>query len=425
MLTHRWQLMVHCCMACFFFWNMSISKACALPYLLLQKNQYKSVVHESQIDVIKILNHFEQQSIKNKDDKIHIVINMLLDKPYSGVSAIGEGDWISTASTYHEGALHLDQAPVYRLDQFDCQTFVQTLLALLHANHLNEFETAYIKTAYGAYRDKNANEIHNYNRNHFIEGDFNRENASLHWLQNVTSNGRLKDMTKNIVFNLSRKKWFLYKSTMNHPLIRVFTVENAKEMINYFNQFYLHLNKSFFISEKIRIDYLPKALLVNQDIINAIPTPSIIEIVHDPERWKVNGVPIKFKLGTALSISHLGILYRETFNKNAVIYYHISCANNNELLNNCIVVPITCTQTICHELMFAHATDAYPVNYIWSHDVAGYHCSRTLAANSVLIGTCNRVERLPFIVYLTQRPLGVNPVMDRPSVVGIHIEKIL
>ncbi|WP_267257006.1 DUF1460 domain-containing protein [Coxiella endosymbiont of Ornithodoros maritimus] len=41
---------------------------------------------------------------------------------------------------HQTGCAHIQQDPLYRTDQFDCQTWVQTALALINVRNINDYE---------------------------------------------------------------------------------------------------------------------------------------------------------------------------------------------------------------------------------------------------------------------------------------------
>jgi hypothetical protein len=89
------------------------------------------------------------------------------------------------------------------------------------------------------------------------------------------------------------------------------------------------------------------------------------------------------------------------------------------------VVAVTCQKTACNELMFAHATDAFPARYFWYQKPDGnYTCSPRRPNRDIHYTSCNRVMALPFYHYLTDYQLGSYWNMDMPSMLGVHIEKL-
>lgn len=75
------------------------------------------------------------------------------------------------------------------------------------------------------------------------------------------------------------------------------------------------------------------------------------------------------------------------------------------------------------------ATNAYLDGYIWSYNKTNekYYCTRDakVPLGSVKLTTCNRVTTMPFGDYLTRYFYGHYSFIEEPSILGIHIEKIL
>jgi hypothetical protein len=185
---------------------------------------------------------------------------------------------------------------------------------------------------------------------------------------------------------------------------------------------YSHLNFPNFHSENINLRYIPKEFLAirqtdgsflpNQYLLNKIPTPAIAEIVRDVKKWH-------------LAISHIGLLYRQAFNKGDIIYQKISCFYGKKYKKTCVVLPVVCKKTTCHELMFAHATNIYPNSYFW-YPISdeNYVCTATPPPTHVKFTFCNRVMSKPFYDYLTDYQFGSYWNMTK-SILGVHLEGII
>jgi hypothetical protein len=76
--------------------------------------------------------------------------------------------------------------------------------------------------------------------------------------------------------------------------------------------------------------------------------------------------------------------------------------------------------------MFAHATSSHPNGYRWYQQPNGHYvCTSQPPIAGQSYSSCNRVERLPLFAYLTDYQYGSYWHMHDPSVLGIHIEKIV
>lgn len=402
--------------------------------VLLDKKIYQQTVNVAKEKIQKIINNLSHTS-QNHNIRIRNIVSYLKDIPYQSEGAMGEGDWVPSSLTYQPGALHLKQDPVYRLDGLDCQTFVQVVMALLHANNLLQFEKNLIGIAYGAANTHQKDYLHYYNRNNFIDGDFNPVNESRGNLEDVTSKGALSVYAKTTSANITRQNWFDYQRK-NKSNLRLLSLEGVKAMKERFMTTYAALPFPNFVQENVIISYIPKTTIAipkkdggyfpNKQLLTQIPLPAIAEIVRDVKKWNINGQNIKTLIGSELTVSHLGILYRQTFRNKEVIYHDIQCTGDRTKKTICTVHPVVCKQTYCKEVMFAHATYAYPNDYFWYKKENGqFVCTKEPPASGQVHSKCNRVEQLPLFAYLAHFNYGTYPNMVSPSILGIHIEKLL
>lgn len=292
------------------------------------------------------------------------------------------------------------------LNQLDCQTFVQTALALLHAKNKAQFEKNIVRVSYGALNFPGENQIDFYNRNHFIDADFNRVNERQHILKDITA--KTSRAIKYAFAYITRARWFAINKPLTH--LKAPTVKN----------------------KKVRITYIPKDLLVvkennlyqvNQQLLDQIKVPAILEVVVDPNKWWLNGDLVKNKIGSETSVSHLGLLYRKQFKFHDIMYHRINChlARRGRA---CLVMEVYCNKPVCNTLMFAHATTAYPNHYFWQNMHGHYQCTPTVDTKKPYT-LCNRLERVSFSAYLLDQQYGTYRFIDNPAILGIHIEAIL
>lgn len=406
----------------------------ARPFTLINVSDYEHDVSRSRKTIQQILTQLSFYKIQTANAKIAFIAAQLADTPYAYTNAMGEGDWQPDSQIYKPHAVHINQNPIYRIDRFDCQTFVQFVVALLYAKDLGEFDRNIIKIAYGAADDSSLDRIHYYNRNHFVDGDFNPLNEQHGLLEDVTSTGEFAALAQHISATLTRQQFFLFKQKDIAKNVLVLAEKNGMAMVHRLIMTYAHLPYPKFISQQISLSYLPKKILAtknsdgtyvpNQKILDAIPTPSIGEIVYDPERWIVHGQKIKDVIGSELTIAHFGIFYRQTFHAGELIYRKITCDITETEKKVCQVTPIFCKQKECTELMFAHATDAYPKGYWYGQTNGNYKCSNDRPTKGTNYTTCNRVERIPFFDYLTSFQFGTYWYMNWPAILGVHIEKL-
>jgi hypothetical protein len=406
----------------------------AASWTVLDAVQYKKNFADSRAKVQTFLSELKTIRRQSIDSQIATIVKQLANAPYLYTNSMGEGDWQPTSKVYHSGAVHINQNPVYRLDGFDCQTFVQVAMALLYSNTLKDFDTNIIKIAYGAAGNPQHQIVRNYNRNHFIEADFNPINQQHGWLSDATSGEQLVSHTKIMTAVITRQQWFLHKQRRLAENVQVLSLENADSMVQRLKQFYANLPFAHFKSELVSIRYLPKEHLVitlkngkfqaNANLFDRIPTPSIAEIVRDPQRWQDDGMKIKELIGSELTVSHLGLLYRQNFKQDELIYQKITC-DYQRANKVCEVKPVFCMKKNCHELMFAHASRVYPAGfYFYPTHEGKYVCTNHPPPADTHWTMCNRVMAMPFYDYLTDYQLGYITNMQLRSVVGVHVEKL-
>lgn len=412
------------------FYRQKISS----PYTLLDAEKYKKTVESSRQKIKYLLQSLSSKRNQHDDQQITFIVQKLLDIPYAQENGMGEGDWQPSSTVYKPGAVHLNQNPVYRLDNVNCQTFVQIVMALLYSYNLVQFDKNYLKISYGAAGNPAQEIVRYYNRNNFVDADFNPVNQRNGLLTDATSSGMLAPYSKTIHATITRQKWFLNQQKNLADNVLVLHHAIGPRMVQRFTTIYSKLDFPHFNSEEITMSYIPKEWLAikqtdggfkpNQTLLKKIPTPAIVEMVRDVKKWNLFGIKIKDLIGSELTISHMGLLYKQTFKYNELIYYKTTCTNENTSYKTCNAAPVTCQKSYCNELMFAHATNALPMNYFWYQKSNGdYVCSPRLPAGTTYT-RCNRVVALPFYDYLTDYQLGYYQNMDMPSLIGIHIEKL-
>lgn len=207
-----------------------------------------------------------------------------LGKPYLN-GALGEGP-----------TGEFDQSPLFRIDAFDCLTYVSTVLALVKADNVAEFEGNIKKVNY---RNGVVSFI---NRNHFTQIDWNQTNVK---------NGYLKDITEEILDAQGKKLAVISKTLINKPqwyaslsdrikLLKPIPEKQAEVLLHA-----LHAQGKTMHVEESCVPYIPLTALfdakgdANLNIFMQIPDASIVEIVRP--NWDLRKI-----IGTHLDISHLG-----------------------------------------------------------------------------------------------------------------------
>jgi hypothetical protein len=208
------------------------------------------------------------------DDRITKLSARFLGVPYMA-NPLGEGDMA--------GAPKASRGPRYRLDAFDCVSYVETVIALARTNSEEDFRAEMDKIRYKEGR------VSFETRNHF---------TSVDWIPNNAS--RFSDATEKISLSallgparinttkIDRQKWF----ERAHGTVVAAPVAES------------------------RLPYVPlDALLANRKtVIRAIEEPMVANIVVKYQR------PSK-ALGTDNDIAHIGFLLPT---KNGLIFRHAS-----------------------------------------------------------------------------------------------------
>ncbi|MBY0371144.1 DUF1460 domain-containing protein [bacterium] len=281
-------------------------------------------------------------------DRIDSASVQLLGQPFLD-APLGEGP----GSRY-------DSGPAYRLDGFDCTTFVETVLALAKSKSVSQFEKTLRQIRYRGGKASFAS------RNHF---------PCVDWIPNNTQNGTLEDITATIgaawgveyaAGVISKKGWAL---KLPPSVIRAEGLTDAeratrlKEIVTQFasapeqtpHLAYIPLEK--FINRKevspeerarreleekevtlkdrsaipretqsveldlekqihnevvgVKLKYLIQDTTVDEKLLRAIPTGTILNVVKPG--WKIPG--------THLNVSHQGFVIQK---KDAAYFRHVS-----------------------------------------------------------------------------------------------------
>ncbi len=253
-----------------------------------------ALVHPKEIEADKTITtlytNLQQSRIKNPTltNKLDFLSKAFLGQPYM-LGALGEG-----------ADARYDQFPKYRTDGFDCDTYVTTVLALALAKNGDEFKQRLQQVRY----DNNQTDyIH---RNHFMELDWNANNARKGFVKNITDsfkdrNG--KPVAKDARALINKPGWYQHHTEKNIRLngnppdaVRMARLKELK-------------SKGAGLKETwSKMPYLPfEALFLadgspNEALFQQIPDGAIIDIVRP--NWDLTKI-----VGTHLNISHLGFAF--------------------------------------------------------------------------------------------------------------------
>lgn len=223
-------------------------------------------------------------SVKNLPpaQRLDTISFSLLNKPYQK-EPLGEGN----AGVYN-------QEPLYRLDQFDCETYVNTVLALALADDLNKFQTNIRKINYLN------GDVAFTNRCHFTDAE---------WVPNNIKNGFIKEITQEVAGSdnialektyLNRQNWYAHLPIDRIKIPGLSPSQQAMKLQQ------LRAEGIKVQNTEAKIIYVPLSKLLSNNkpdlaIFNKIPNGTIILFVrNDPHQIE--------KIGTDVNISHMGFV---------------------------------------------------------------------------------------------------------------------
>lgn len=245
-----------------------------------------------------IITKVQTQKKLNLAQRLDLISKTWLNRPYS-MYCLGEGPHAE-----------FDQRPLYRTDAFDCETFVDTTLALAHAKNLAEFKANMNRIRY---HHAHVDFLH---RNHFTNIDWNQNNQDQHLIRDISQQIKYKNhsLSKISTTIINKKAWYRQLA-----LARVFLLPPNEEQQKQ-KLMQLHQKAQFqgeFVSS---LTYIPIKKLYDkqghpiQAIFHQIPHGSIIQIVTPRSHTKE-------KIGTDLDISHMGFVFHA---KDKVLFRHAS-----------------------------------------------------------------------------------------------------
>lgn len=244
-----------------------------------------SAIEEQANQTIKALYHnANTQQFPTTAKRIEWFSAQFKEKPYL-LGALGEGP-----------NARYDQFPRYRMDAFDCDTYVTTVLSLVMGDSLDSF-----RHNLSLIRYKNGKVSYLY-RNHFTSIDWNQNNQKRGLLKDITLNIKDKKDKKVALYAnalINKSSWYAHMSTPTIRLQQANPTEQRKRLDE------LKTKGKALNSTTSKIPYIPLSALFNNDkqpdlyLFSQIPNGAIIEIVRP--NWD-----LREKLGTALNVSHLG-----------------------------------------------------------------------------------------------------------------------
>ncbi|MCC5791159.1 MAG: DUF1460 domain-containing protein [Legionellaceae bacterium] len=236
----------------------------------------------------------------------------LLGKPYI-LYALGEGT-----------SARFDQNPRFRMDGFDCETFVTTVIALSLSKSPHHFPSTMNRLRY---RNDSLTFL---NRHHFTDRDWNYYNQRAGILKDITRqihDEQQQSLAKTAKTTIDKAAWIEKTAAQRVHLKQASPTEVQKE-VEHLRQAAAHIKPV-----EAEIPYLPLSALFDDHqqpiptIWQQIPDGAIIEIVR-PD-W-----PLRKRIGTNLNVSHLGFVF---WHQNKLWFRHASSESNkvqDELLED-------------------------------------------------------------------------------------------
>ncbi len=195
---------------------------------------------------------------------------------------------------YSEGALgeggmgKYDQNPLYRFDYFDCETYVDTVMALALAKDLSDFKN---KINQIRYKKGNVSFIH---RNHFPSAD---------WIPNNKRNGYIRELSYFIAgkktrisrTQINKRNWYRNLTSDRIQIPYLGAQEKEARLLLLKKE-----GEALFENKNVSISYIPVFdLLRNPGLRKRIPSGSLVFFVgHDAY--------LSSRIGTSMNVLHMG-----------------------------------------------------------------------------------------------------------------------
>lgn len=199
---------------------------------------------------------------------------------------------------YQTGALgedvygEINQQPLYRNDQFDCLTYVNTVIALAKATDLESFQQCMKQLSY--YEQ----DINYFQRFHFMSADWNPMNQQAGIISDITLHiGVPAEHTHEASVLIDRKNWYAM-----HTADRL-QLDDQKQQTAALEKLKQHakvVENAHVTMPYIDHEYLLQASS-QAKLMQSLPSICIAEMVRP--NWD-----LRKEIGTCLNVSHLGFL---------------------------------------------------------------------------------------------------------------------
>lgn len=234
--------------------------------------------------LVQLYHSLNEKPISSMPERIHAISAKLRGTPYM-LGALGEGR-----------NARYDQYPLFRLDAFDCETYVDTVLAIAFAQNEQTFKQCIRNIRYH-------NGTVNYlTRNHFASLDWNTNNQHQGYTKDITEsfkNEEGKAVAQIAHAFIDKPSWY------QHLPLKTIRLHTKNVTVKEDRLRELKQKGARLAAKTSAIPYLPLHALfdakgnANWHLFKQIPDASIIEIVRP--NWDLTD-----KIGTCLNVSHLG-----------------------------------------------------------------------------------------------------------------------
>lgn len=223
--------------------------------------------------------------------KIADISARFLEAPYQ-LEPLGEGP-----------AGQFNQEPLFRFDRFDCETYVDTVLALALSNNSKQFEQTI-----NAIRYKN-NTPDFFDRNHFMSADWIPNNIQKKFVRYLAiPHFQLSEITKNI-----DKKQFYKNMELSRIKINNLTPEEKQEKLN---QLRAHSDKVSNVLAKVY--YIPFGAIPS--VLKFIPTGSIVMILKPNSEVLITHMGLAVWKNNILYFRNASLLKQKVVDQNLLHY---------------------------------------------------------------------------------------------------------
>ncbi|MGC1854794.1 MAG: N-acetylmuramoyl-L-alanine amidase-like domain-containing protein [Candidatus Aquirickettsiella sp.] len=228
---------------------------------------------------------------QTSDDIVRQLISLNQNYPIQQRIEIQSAALLNTP--YLEGALgegvngRYDQNPLYRFDHFDCETYVDTVMALALAKNLPDFRSKINQIRY-----KQSNVSFTL-RNHFPSAD---------WIPNNKKNGYIRELSYLIAGQKTRltrtqinfRNWY-HNLTIDRIQIPYLSLQEKQMRLFQLKK----QGEALYGIKNVSISYIPVfELLQNPGLRQRIPTGSLIFFVgHDSY--------LSSRIGTPMNVLHM------------------------------------------------------------------------------------------------------------------------